>query len=166
MPAATEAPTAAEPALPGAAAAATASASATPEPAVAEAPKPKVIQIRLNVEPASARIELDGTVTSGLIHLPQSDEVHRIEVSAPGYVTLSQELHADADQQIAVLLEREKPTMERPPSSERDKPSSGRDKESVYPDSVAPKPRATNTTPTPAPASTKRTVTGPLETSL
>jgi hypothetical protein len=81
-----------------------------PAPAIegpAEPAEPGDIQVSLILDPQDAAITVDGKqvdAPGGILRLPRDGEVHRIEVSAPGYVTRSVPIRADRDQSASIAL--------------------------------------------------------------
>jgi hypothetical protein len=87
------------------------------------------VAIRLRFDPSHARVELDGVEkTESVLLLPRGGEIHQLVVSAPGYVTLTRELTATSDAELALSLKRAPasavPSTKRQPS----KPSATTDK--------------------------------------
>src|SRR5207248_8902497 len=62
-------------------------------------------ELRLNLQPVDARVELDGTVrTDNPLALRPGAGEHRLVVSAPGYVSQTRTLRVDADTALAMTL--------------------------------------------------------------
>lgn len=75
------------------------------------------VVLRLHVEPAHARVELEGVaVTADAIRLPRSEKAYQLVVSAPGFVTATREIRPIASGDLEVKLE---PAPTRPVRSPR-----------------------------------------------
>jgi len=73
-------------------------------------PQAATVTLKLVVEPKDATVEVDGVVVSErLLTLPKSSEVHRLTVSAAGYIPQTRELRPVADGEILVKLQRKEP---------------------------------------------------------
>jgi serine/threonine-protein kinase len=103
---------------------ASAEAVRNPEAAVAPevvSPKPRFVSIGLSLEPASARVSVDGEpvdVRDGRLLLPLSAESHRLEVAATGYATHVAEFVADQDRQVEIrLVKASKAAMSKQPAT-------------------------------------------------
>jgi len=98
-------------------------AAPAPEQAAKPTPKPAtapeaIVQIRLRLTPADARVELDGVMTeANPLRLPRGDRTHKLVVSAPGHVSAEREIRALLDGEVVVELERKvtrRPARKRP----------------------------------------------------
>jgi serine/threonine-protein kinase len=90
----------------------------TPAPVIAAAPAPKEeakpaplppevpkVHIKLKLEPADARVELDGIATTeNPLELPESETTHKLVISAPGKQTVTREVRAMTSGEIFVQL--------------------------------------------------------------
>jgi hypothetical protein len=84
-----------------------------PPPGAAE---PALVEIRFAVEPADARVEIDGVVASqNPVKLPRSNDAHEVEVSAPGYKSERRIFQALVDGELEFSLERETEPADKPP---------------------------------------------------
>jgi hypothetical protein len=89
-------------------------------PGAPAAPGDRLIEVTilLQLDPADAKVEIDGIATTGpVLHLPKSDHVYRLTVSAPGYKTVERDLRAIVDGEMEISLpKKKKARATRPPS--------------------------------------------------
>ncbi len=85
---------------------------AVPSPAVAAAPLgaapgERLVNIRLSTTPPTAELLIDGRRRANPFNaqLPYSEALHTIEVRAPGYMTVMQDLDLSLTQEITIPLE-------------------------------------------------------------
>jgi serine/threonine protein kinase len=68
------------------------------------------ITLRFAVEPAAAKIELDGVPVEGRqITVRRDGAAHRLRITAPGFTTHEDEVHFDESQKLVVQLKRAQP---------------------------------------------------------
>jgi tRNA A-37 threonylcarbamoyl transferase component Bud32 len=78
-----------------------------PRPATPAAPSVPMVKLTLKVTPANALVELNGVaVSEKALKLPRGTVVHKLVVSAPGYVTETREITPMTDGDIVVSLEK------------------------------------------------------------
>lgn len=97
---------------------------ARPAPEVGEQPaktpeapvEPASVEIRFALEPADARVEIDGVVASqNPVELPRSSASHVAVVSAPGYKSERKSFQALVDGELHFSLQREEEPVAKPP---------------------------------------------------
>jgi serine/threonine-protein kinase len=119
----------------------------------AEPVAPAEIEVRLEIHPVGAIVELDGIKTSGsTLRVPRSGRAHTLVISAVGYETETRSIEARADMVLSLSLRRQESKPGRP---------------------VAPVSPARSSPPTPPPAATEaslpppaKKLKGPVETDL
>jgi len=99
-----------------------------PPPKPAEpAPPPKIetVTLKLEVEPASATVTIDGKpVTGGELTAPRDAAKHQLHIAAPGYAPHDEEIDLSESQRIAVQLKkaaRAVPTTKKPKDPKNDR---------------------------------------------
>jgi hypothetical protein len=86
-----------------------------PEP-VAAPPQPVTVTLRFAVIPAGAAIEIDGKPADNPFTVAKDAAVHKLHITAPGYVAHDEELKFDETQKLEITLERvAKPGRPQPP---------------------------------------------------
>jgi hypothetical protein len=95
----------------------------TGAPAPEPAPAPRTVELAFAIVPADADLTIthDGAAIEGrALTLEQDDRAHTFVFSAPGFVSLTREVRADRDREIAVVLEpAPRPAKARPVREER-----------------------------------------------
>jgi len=79
----------------------------TPVPPVAQTAAPRAVALDVSVSPMTAKISIDGVAVAGNPYrttFAPSDDVHRIEVSAPGFVPRRFELVLNRDRSVEIGL--------------------------------------------------------------
>jgi len=100
-------PVAAPAAIPVAAIEPPAPAPAIEPPALAPAAAPERITVTLAIDPASAAITLDGAaVAGGELSVPRDGALHRLRITAAGYLGYDETLQFDQSQRLVVALKR------------------------------------------------------------
>jgi serine/threonine protein kinase len=86
-----------------------------PQPVAAPAPTERTVNIRIATTPPGAELLIDGRRRANPFNaqLPYSEEMHSVEVRAPGYVTVMQDLDLSLTQEISIPLERGSGTQDR-----------------------------------------------------
>jgi serine/threonine-protein kinase len=114
-----------------------AAAPAAPTPAAAPVPEPRAappadtITVTFAIDPASAAITLDGApVAGGQLDLPRDGAIHRLRISAAGYVGYDERLRFDENQRLVLALKRVPPTARTRPR--RDPSLDGIESQSPY----------------------------------
>jgi hypothetical protein len=84
--------------------------AATPVPTTVV---PTKVEVRLRLDPADARVELDGKVeTNNPMQLVPSSASRELVISAPGYASLRRQIRVESPMEIPITLEK---TPEPPP---------------------------------------------------
>ena len=69
--------------------------------------KPTTITLRFSIVPSSARVYVDGgRITTDHIEVAKDDALHKIRISAPGYVSHDETIKFDETQKLAIELTR------------------------------------------------------------
>jgi serine/threonine-protein kinase len=86
-----------------------------PQPVAAPTPTERTVNIRIATTPPGAELLIDGRRRANPFNaqLPYSEEMHSIEVRAPGFVTVMQDLDLSLTQEISIPLERGSGTQDR-----------------------------------------------------
>jgi serine/threonine-protein kinase len=80
-------------------------AASSPQPASPAQPVADLVELRLRLDPADARVELDGLVaTANPLRLPRGER-HTLRLSAPGHVPEEREVRALVDSELEVKLQ-------------------------------------------------------------
>ena len=79
-------------------------AQTTPLPAPVPPPAPTTVTIKLSLDPADAKVAIDGKPVTGEIVVPKDDIEHELSVTAPGFVAHAEKIHFDDNQRITVAL--------------------------------------------------------------
>jgi serine/threonine-protein kinase len=98
---------------------------AAPEPRPAPPTVPATIDVEIRVEPATARLSIDGTEVDGnpfVSRYTRDDEVHHVRATAPGYLAKSMQVSFAANVTLAMTLERVAPAP-RPVAIQRPRPA-------------------------------------------
>jgi hypothetical protein len=76
-------------------------------PVVEGSAAPAQVTIKLDVEPASAKVTIDGKPIEGaMIEVDQDDEVHKLSITAKGYQTYEEDLSFSEAQKLVVKLDK------------------------------------------------------------
>jgi hypothetical protein len=89
------------------------------------APAPAKVTIKVDVEPASAAIEIDGKPVAGnALEVEKDDATHKLTITAKGYQPYAEELTFGESQKLVVKLDKvgQKPTA-RTPKKPNEKPN-------------------------------------------
>ena len=80
---------------------------AKPAVAATSVPVPTTVQVRLRLDPADARVELDGKVeTDNPMQLVPSSASRELVISAPGYTSLRRQIRVESPMEIPITLEK------------------------------------------------------------
>lgn len=110
-------------------------APAAPAPATAAS----TIRLRFDVEPAGAKISIDGEPVSGTdLEVPKDGAEHVVRITAEGYLADEERVRFDETQRMVVRLVRESRSTRRSRSDERTAPPPQRDKPPVRIESDSP----------------------------
>jgi tRNA A-37 threonylcarbamoyl transferase component Bud32 len=90
----------------------------------AAAPQPASVTLRFAIEPRASAIALDGKdITGSEVVVPRDDAVHRVRITAPGYLAHDETVRFDENQRLVVQLKAATPVRGKDPrTGRRDRP--------------------------------------------